>query len=91
VRHQPNGIGVVDHLRRPPYLPDIDQAVAGMKVMKGFMIAMMNPFQLRFYAFQDESLLTRGGWRSPGISRISSNHEGFDEGFHEPCRSSWSI
>jgi hypothetical protein len=49
------------------------------------------PFQLRFYAFQDESLLTREGWRSPGISRISSNDEGFDEGFHEPCRSSWSI
>jgi hypothetical protein len=33
-------------------LPDIDQAVAGMKVMKGFMIAMMNPSNCGFTRFE---------------------------------------
>jgi hypothetical protein len=50
-RRAPNGVGVVDHLRRPPYLPDIDP-FAGMKVMKGFMIAMMNPSNCGFMRFE---------------------------------------
>jgi len=36
-------------------LPDIDQADAGMKVMNGFMIAMMNPSNCGFMRFETKA------------------------------------
>jgi hypothetical protein len=50
---------------------------------------MMNPSTCGFVRFEMKAL-DLGRWRSPRISRISPDHEGFDEGFDEPCRSSWS-
>ena len=54
------------------------------------MVAMMNPLTCGFVRHPDQQPPDLGRWRSSPISRLSSNDEGFHEGFHEPHPSSWS-
>jgi hypothetical protein len=58
------------------------------RVMNPFMIELMNPLTCGSVRCPDRQAPDQEGRHLSRISRISSSHEGFDEGFHEPHPSS---